>query len=85
MALIHMAPSSTHRISTAQVFSNGNINISNRKNHVTGIKEYTCNNNICNMSGDLYDKNIETIHACILVNTCNSDMRHDINAYRASM
>ena len=29
-------------------------------NHATRIPEYTCNINI-----DLYDKNIETIHACV--------------------
>jgi len=27
------------------------------------------------MNGDPYDKNIETIHTCILVNTCNSNIR----------
>ena len=36
-------------------------------NHATGIQEYTCNNKICNMNGDPYDKNIEIIHACVTV------------------
>ena len=66
---IHVAFSFTHRISTAHMSSNENINISNRKNHVTGIYEYTCSNN------GPYDKNIETIHACIPVNPCNSNIR----------
>ena len=43
-------------------------------NHVIGIQEYTCNNNTCNMNGDLYDKKIETINACIPVNIYNSDV-----------
>ena len=42
-------------------------------NHVTGIQEDTCNNNTCNMHGDLYDKNIYTSNACILVNIYHSD------------
>jgi len=44
-------------------------------NHATGIHEYTCN-----MNGDPYDKNIETIHACVTV-MC----KHDINVYRVFM
>ena len=49
-------------------------------NHATGIQEYTCNNKTCNMNGDPYDKNIETIYACVTV-MC----KHDITVYRASM
>ena len=45
-------------------------------NHVTGIQEDTCNNNTCNMNGDPYDQNIETINACIPVNICNSDVQY---------
>ena len=41
--------------------------------HVTGIQEDTCNNNTCNMNGDLYDKNINTSNACIPEYIDNSD------------
>ena len=43
-------------------------------NHVTGILEYTCYTNTCNINGDPYNKNIETINTCILVDICNSDV-----------
>jgi len=43
-------------------------------NHVMGIQDYTCYNNTCNMNGDPYNKNIETINACIPMNMCKSDV-----------
>ena len=49
-------------------------------NHATGIHKYTCNNKTCNMNGDPYDNNIETMHACVTV-MC----KHDITVYRVSM
>ena len=74
VARTHVALSFTHRISTAHMSSN-EISISvMENNHVTGIKEYTCSNNTCNMNGDPYDKNIETINTCIPLNICNSDV-----------
>ena len=69
-----MAVSSTHRISTAHMSSNGNTISVTGSNHVTGMQEYTCNNNTCNINGDPYDKNIEISNACIPVNICNSDV-----------
>jgi len=41
--------------------------------HVTGIQEDSCNNNTCNMNGDPYNKNIETINACVTV-MCKHDI-----------
>ena len=51
-----------------------------RNNHATRIYEYTFNNKTCNMNDDPYDKNIETIHACVTVM-----WKHDITVYRVSM
>ena len=53
VAWIHVALSSTHRISTVHMSNNGNINILvTRNNHLTRIKEYPCNNNSCDINSD---------------------------------
>ena len=68
----HMALSLTYRISTALMSSIGNIHISNKKQSYN-MNTVTWHNNTCNMNGDLYDKNRETIHACVTV-ICRESM-----------
>jgi len=75
VAWIHVALSSTHRISTALMSSNGNNNVSNGKQSYN-MNTVTWNNHTCNMNGDPYDTKKETIHACVTV-IC----KHDINVY----
>ena len=67
---------STHRISTAHVSSNRNINISNGKQSCNRNTGMTWNNNTCNKHDDPYDKKIETTQACVTV-IC----KHDMNVY----
>ena len=62
----------TYRISTALMSSNGNIHISNRKQSYN-MNTVTWNTNTCNMNGDPYDKNRETIHAFVTV-ICRESM-----------
>jgi len=62
----------THRISTAHMFSNENINISNGKQSCNGNTGISISNNSCNIYSDPFNKNTETINACIPVNLCNS-------------
>ena len=72
VAWIHVALSSTYRISTAQISSNRNIKTGN--NHITRIQEYQCSNNSYNVSSDPCHRNTETINACIPVNLYNIDI-----------
>ena len=44
----------------------GNIRISNKKQSYN-MNTITWNNNTCNTNEDPYDKNKETIHACVTV------------------
>ena len=66
---------STYRISTALMSSIGNFHISNRKQSYN-MDTVTWHNNTCTMNGDPYDKNKETIQACVTV-IC----KPDINVY----
>ena len=54
VAWIHVALSSTHRISTTLMSSNGNIHISNGKQSYN-MNTITWNNNTGNMNGESYD------------------------------
>jgi len=74
VVLIHVALSSTHRISIALMSSNRNI-ISIL---VRGIPEYPCskNNDSCN-------RNTETINTCIQVNLCSNVIRTGNNCVQS--
>ena len=86
VAWIHVALSSTHRISTAVMSSNGNIHIMSSIGniHIRNRKQSynmntgTWNNNTCNRHGDLYDKNIEKPYKQVsqesMTGMCNSNM-----------
>jgi len=85
MAWTHMAPNSTHRISTAPMSSNENINIRNGKQSCNGNTGISMSNNSCNIYSDPYKRNTETINACIPVNLCNRGIKHKIITYIVSV
>ena len=73
VAWIHIALSSTHRISTAHMSNNGNINIIvTKNNHVMGIPDHAYNNNPWDMNSDQCNRNIKTIITYTQVSLCNS-------------
>ena len=73
-----MVPSFTHRISTAQMSGNGNINISNEKQSCNENIGISMSNKSCNIYSDPCNRTTETINACIPGNLCNSGMKHRI-------
>ena len=75
VAQIHVTLTFTHHRSTHPCPVTG-VSISvMRNNHVTGIQEYPCSNNPCNMNNGPCNRNTETINTYIPVTLCNNGIR----------